>query len=43
MNSEGSATQVNHVNHTESEPGEERRQCEPVNHVNRRESEPGEQ
>ena len=40
VNSEGSATQVNHVNHIESEPGEERRHCEPVNC---RESESGEQ
>ena len=41
MNSEGSATRVNHVNRRESEPGEERGQCEPVdilrvNQVNRR-------
>ena len=42
MNSEGSATRVNHVNHTVSEPGEERGQCEPMIYVNRRESEPGE-
>ena len=34
---------MNHVNSRESEPGEERGQCEPVDHVNCRESEPGEQ